>query len=47
MNRVMRKKKEYRMAVLRTLCNAICTVITALSFLFTMIVYHKIYFGGE
>ena len=44
--RQARKEKEYEMAVVRTVFNAVTGVLAIISFLFTLLIYHKVYWGG-
>jgi preprotein translocase subunit Sss1 len=47
MSRVERKKKEYFMAAMRTWCNVVMTAIGIIGFIFTLLIYHKVYFNGN
>jgi hypothetical protein len=46
LSRQERKMKEYRMAVIRTVFNVIGGAATAAGLALTMLIYHKVYFGG-
>lgn len=46
MKRLERKKKEYEMAVWRTIFNIIGGIAAVLGLMVTLLVYHKVYFNG-
>jgi hypothetical protein len=46
LSRQERKMKEYRMAVIRTVFNVIGGVATAIGLALSLLIYHKMYFGG-
>ncbi len=46
LKRAERKKKEYEMAVVRTVFNVVAAVIAVVGLLFTILIYHKVYFNG-
>jgi len=46
LSREERKEREYRLAVIRTIWNVINGLVASLSLLFTLLVYHKVYFNG-
>jgi hypothetical protein len=46
LTRQERKQKEYKMAVIRTVFNVIGGVATAAGLVISMLIYHKVYFGG-
>lgn len=43
--RTERKAKEFEMATIRTIFNVITGVVAIISFIFTMLIYHKVYGG--
>lgn len=45
-NRTLRKKREYEMAVIRTVFNVVAGVVALIGLLFTILIYHKVYFNG-
>lgn len=47
MNREERKQKEYHMAVMRTIWNTINGLVAVISLLFTLLIYHRVYFSGH
>jgi len=46
MSREERKRSEYKMAVMRTVWNTVNGIVAVVALLFTLLIYHKVYFNG-
>jgi len=46
LKRTERKAEEFQMAVIRTVFNVVAGVVAVIGLVFTLLIYHKVYFNG-